>query len=408
MYIPTTTFKKGEITMVQEQFYSIFDKNYDYTPSCPYTFGPGCAAKVGERLAMFQRKKAFVLTGPKVRALGYADKVAKSIEAAGIAYEIYDKTEVNPPAAIVHEIFDYMKDKGFDCIVAVGGGSVEDTGKALKHLFGYPDQPINSIAIGAGWKYLPKNTSMMLINVCTMNGTGCELSSGAVITSPNGTKDSCMSGNTLPDYAFIDSEFSVSIDAHNSIANACDAIAHAFNKLLITDGNYYMQKMVNLDLIDILMKTLPKSLAEPENVTYRSAIAIATAMPMFYGGIGCWGHAFAHTITHYFGTTHGIACAWTQPAVLRHYLPLCKETTVMVAEMLGIDTCSVNIVNQIVEKFIVWYKSVGVPAPADCCDHETWMKMGPDVTKDSTWFMAGGNYPENMEKFLDQMYHEWD
>lgn len=395
--------------MVNEKFYDIFNKSYDYTPTCPYSFGPGCSENVGKRLAMFQRKKAFILTGPKVRALGYADVVAKSIAAVGIEYEIYDDTCINPTAEVVHRAYDYMKDKGFDVIVAVGGGSVEDTGKAIKHLCGHPDHQINQIAIGAGFQYYPRCSPVMLVTVCTMNGTGCELSAGAVVTNPvKGTKDSCVSGDTVPDYAFIDPNFAVSIDRENSIANACDAIAHAFNKLVMLDGNYYMQKMVNLDLVKILMEVLPKSLEQPENVTYRSAVAIATAMPMFYGGQGCWGHAFAHTITHFFGTIHGIACAWAQPAVFRRYLPKCKETTAMLAEMLGIDPCSVNIVEQICDKFVYWYKSVGVPAPSECCDHETWMKMGPEVPKDSTWFMAGGNYPENMDEILEEMYHSFD
>ncbi len=145
-----------------------------------------------------ERKKALILTGPKVRALGYADQVAKSVSAAGIEFEIYDKAVVNPTAESVHAAFEYIKDKSFDAIVAVGGGSVEDTGKALKHLYGYPDQKINDIAIGPGFKYYPKNTSVMLITVCTMNGTGCELSAGAVITNPEGQKDSISSGNTIP------------------------------------------------------------------------------------------------------------------------------------------------------------------------------------------------------------------
>lgn len=394
--------------MVREEFYDVFTRSYDYTPTCPYSFGPGCSEKVGMRLAMMQRKKAFILTGPVVRSLGYADAVAKSIAAVGIDYEIYDDTCINPTAEVVHRAFDYMKDKDFDVIVAVGGGSVEDTGKAIKHLYGYPDQKINDIAMGTNWQYYPKNSPMLLVTVCTMNGTGCELSAGAVVTSPEGTKDSVVSGNTVPDYAFIDTNFSVTIDRDNSIGNACDAIAHAFNKLVMVNGNYYMQQLVNLDLVKILMEVLPKSLAEPENVTYRSAIAIATSMPMFYGGSGCWGHAFAHTITHYFGTIHGIACAWAQPAVFRRYLPICTETRVMVAEMLGLDPNAEDVVEQICQAFIAWYKSVGVPAPSETCDYETWMKMGPDVPKDSTWWMAGGNYPENMEEILHEMYHDFD
>lgn len=394
--------------MVNERFYDVFTKGYDYNPTCPYSFGPGCVAGIGKRLAMYQRKKVFLLTGPKVRALGYADKVAKYIAEAGIEYEIYDDTCVNPTAEVVHRAFDYMKDKGFDAIVAVGGGSVEDTGKALKHLCGYPEQKINDIAMGVNWKYYPKNTGMLLFTVCTMNGTGCELSAGAVVTSPEGTKDSVVSGNTSPDYAFIDPNFAVTIDRDNSIGNACDAIAHAFNKLVMLQGNYYMQKMVNLDLVKILMEVLPKSLANPENVTYRSAVAIATAMPMFYGGQGCWGHAFAHTITHFFGTIHGIACAWAQPAVFRRYLPKCESTRVMLAEMLGVNSDADDVVEQICQVFIQWYKSVGVPSPAESCDYDIWMQMGPEVPKDSTWWMAGGNYPENMQEILNEMYHDFD
>ncbi len=394
--------------MIKEEQYDIFTKNYDFNPSCGYSFGPGCVEGVGGRLAMYQKKKAFILTGPIVRSLGYADVVARSLGAAGIEYEIYDDTIVNPTAEVVHRTFDYMKDKGFDVIVAVGGGSVEDTGKAVKHLCGYPEHKINDIAIKANFKYYPRNTSMMLVTVCTMSGTGCELSAGAVVTSPEGTKDSVSSGNTSPDYAFIDPNFAVTVDRENSIGNACDAIAHGFNKLLITGGNYYMQSMVNLDLIKIIMEVLPKSLAQPENITYRSAIAIATAMPMFYGGIGCWGHAFAHTITHYFGTIHGIACAWSQPATLRRYLPKVDNTRSMLAEYLGLDPKSENVVEEIVQAFITWYKSVGISAPSASCDYETWINMGPEVMKDSTWYMAGGNYPESMEEILKEMYYDFD
>ena len=394
--------------MVNEKFYKMFTKTYDYNPTCGYTFGPGCSAKVGEKLAMYQRKNVLLLTGPVVRSLGYADQIAKTIEAVGIAYEIYDKTEVNPSQTSIYEAYNYVKDKGFDAIVAVGGGSVEDSAKALRHLLANPDHTLSQIAVGAGFQYYPRKSPMMLFMVPTMSGTGCELSVGAVITSPQGTKDTLMSGDTSPDYAFIDPNFSVTVDEVNTLANACDAIAHAFNKLLITDGNYYMQNLVNMDLFKILWEVLPKLQRDPGNIQYRSAMAIATAMPMFYGGTGCWHHAVAHTITHFFGTPHGIACAWVQPAVPRHYLPKCKATTAQLAEYLQIDPYSKNVVDQIADKFVYWYKSVGVPAPSDCCDHETFIKMAPDVPKDTLWFMAGGNYPERIEDVLEEIYYDFD
>lgn len=393
--------------MVNERFYDMFTKPYDFNPTCGYTLGPGCAAKVGEKLAMYQRKKAFIITGRTVRSLGYTDLVAKGIAACGIEYEIYDDTEVNPSSACVHRAFDYMKGKGFDVIVAVGGGSVMDTAKGVKHLCGNPDMQINDIAMGPNFQYRPRRSPVLLFTVPTMNGTGCELSAGAVITSPVGTKDTCLSGDTAPDFAFIDPNFSIGLPAKPTIAAACDAIAHGFNKLLITDGIYYMQNLVNVDLIKILLEVVPKALAKPDDVSYRSAIALATAMPMFYSGNKCWGHAYAHTITHYFGTSHGIACAWVQPAVLRRYLPKCTATTVQLAEMLGLNPNTYTVVDDICNKMIEWYKSIGIPSPADSCDYDIWMKMGPDVPKDSFWHMAGGNYPATVEEVLVEAWNDF-
>ncbi|MBM9460926.1 iron-containing alcohol dehydrogenase [Nocardioides sp. zg-536] len=141
-------------------------------------FGRGAATEVGYDVRGWGARRALVVTDPDVAAAGHAETVADSLRAHGIEVVVYDRARVEPTDASLIDAVDFARAEsgraGIDAVVAVGGGSSIDTGKAVALLLTNPGDLMDYINAPVGKARAPERPVLPLAAVPTTTGTGSE------------------------------------------------------------------------------------------------------------------------------------------------------------------------------------------------------------------------------------------
>ncbi|MCF0141296.1 MAG: iron-containing alcohol dehydrogenase, partial [Mogibacterium sp.] len=154
--------------------------NFIYETPTKVYFGKDEELKVGERVAAFNPKKVLVHYGGKsAKASGLLDRVLKSLDDAGVSYVELGGVVANPELKLVREGIDLCLKEGVDFVLAVGGGSVLDSSKAIANGAANPDVDVWDFSLGKAVpaKTLPKGV------VLTLSAAGSEMSSSCVISA---------------------------------------------------------------------------------------------------------------------------------------------------------------------------------------------------------------------------------
>jgi alcohol dehydrogenase len=192
-------------------------------------------------------------------------------------------------------------------IVAIGGGAVLDAAKLGWVLYEQPDADFEVLKRPFSLKRL--RGKCQFIAVPTTAGTGSEVSSAAVVSNPiTGSKLAIVSHELIPDIAILDPRLTVSVPRAALVSAGMDALSHAI------EG--YVSKFINpiADIqaekaIEMILRLLPRTVAEPENLELRLDVMVAAQMAGWVQNLKVpgIGHAVAHQIGK-FGLPHGMAC----------------------------------------------------------------------------------------------------
>jgi len=159
----------------------------EYTLSFPIwvEFGTGTSDRTGEVITSQGWESALIVTDEGIREVGILDGVESSLDAAGVAYDVFDGVEPNPTVEMVSETVEELTTGGHDVVVAVGGGSVIDTAKCATlmttnsgDLTDYEVSTPDDVTAGT-----VENHTHPLVTIPTTAGTGSEVDYWAVITS---------------------------------------------------------------------------------------------------------------------------------------------------------------------------------------------------------------------------------
>ena len=141
----------------------------------PLKFGPGAADEIGFDLAQYGVQRALVLTDQGVGQSGVAHRIADALTRYGITSEVFDGVHVEPTDDSINKAGEYARAQGpWDGFVAVGGGSVIDTAKAVNLLTNQTGDLMDYINKPIGGGQAPNGPLKPLIAVPTTAGTGSE------------------------------------------------------------------------------------------------------------------------------------------------------------------------------------------------------------------------------------------
>ena len=298
----------------------------EFSQPAPVIFGCGSISVLGERISAMGCKKALLICEKGIEEAGIITKAAASLEAAGLAYSVFNGVLADPPDSIVDEAGNTATREGADCLIGIGGGSSLDTAKAASILMENP---------GPARKYITAaptfvNTKTPLILVPTTAGTGSECTTVAIISLPDKNVKWSVFVNTS--LAIVDPELMLTLPKSITASTGMDAFSHAAEALTGNNWNRHSDLFAEAAIRKI-SKYLKVCCEDPGNIEARSEMALAAnwAGLAFNNPICHVGHAVADALSCHFHTPHGLNCALALPEVMALVAPVIPDRMRVIA-----------------------------------------------------------------------------
>ncbi|MBO5185539.1 MAG: lactaldehyde reductase [Prevotella sp.] len=327
-------------------------------------FGPGARKELPNVVNRFGYKKALVVTDKGLMKFGVAKMVLDVLDAAGIAYDIFDEVKPNPTVTNVKEGIKACKAAAADFIIAIGGGSAMDTAKGIGIVCNNPEfSDIVSLEGVAD----TKKKSLPIIALPTTAGTAAETTINYVIIDEEHQKKMvCVDPNDIPAVAIVDAELMYSLPKGLTASTGMDAMTHAIEGY-ITKAAWEMSDMFEIKAIEMIHKYLPIAVNDPENPEGRNGMAVAQYIAgMAFSNVGLGvDHGMAHPMSALHDIPHGVACAILLPTVMRFNATAAKEKYVEIAKACGVYKDGMTVdeaVEAACDEIATLSKLVGIPA----------------------------------------------
>ena len=284
-------------------------------------------------------RKAFIASDPDLVKFGITKKVTDLLDASNMAYEVYSDIKPNPTIENVKSGVEAYKKSGADYMIAIGGGSSMDTGKAIGIIINNPEfADVRSLEGVAP----TKNRTVFTIAVPTTAGTAAEATINYVITDvEKKRKFVCVDVNDIPDIAIVDPDMMSTMPKGLTAATGMDALTHAIEGYT-TAAAWELADCLNLEAIKLISANLRKAVNnDPEG---REAMALGqfvTGMAFSNVGLGI-AHSMAHTLGAVYDTPHGVACAMMLPIVMEFNQEATGDKFKYIAEAMGVDTTGMD------------------------------------------------------------------
>lgn len=291
--------------------------NFSYCTPTRYIFGRDTEKEAGRLTAETGCRRVMIVSGgSSARKSGLLDRVTASLDEAGISYVELTGIKPNPTDDRVYEGIDLARREGVDGLLAVGGGSVIDTAKAIAGGVPYD---------GDFWDFWAGKAIMKealpVGVVLTIPAAGSEGSGNSVITKLDGMhKISLRTDFALrPKFAVLNPELTFTLPPEQTAAGFADMMAHILERYFSPTEEVETTDRISEGLLMAIMEEAPKVMAAPDD--YHARANIMWAGTMAHNGVcGCgrredWtSHGLEHVLSAVYGVTHGAGLAVVFPA----------------------------------------------------------------------------------------------
>ncbi len=317
--------------------------SHDWGFPVPIAYGPGRLAEIGRRCMGLGIKNPLVVTDRGSRNLEFITRLQSFLEESGLKSALFYEISPNPIDIEIGAGRAAFHDGGHDAIIAIGGGSAMDGGKAICltannsiDLWDFEfEKPAPKIA--------SENAFPKLITIPTTAGTGAETESTGMVTDSKKAMKFCVWHPELkPSLALLDPELTVGLPRNMTAWTGADALVHAIEGFLVPGFNPLCDGLA-LEALSLISTWLPVAFAEPTNLTARGGMHVGSCLAgiSFLKGLGLV-HAISHMIGAEFNTHHGLTNAIILPVVLRFNLPGMDDKVRRMAEAMKLPDHSVN------------------------------------------------------------------
>ncbi len=281
---------------------------------------PSLLLKDGGYLDKSSSKTGLLVTSKSFTERGLTAKLQKLLneQQKELQIEIIDDVKPNPDISAIEEYAARLQDKDLQFVIGLGGGSVMDTAKALSYLLSVNDPNFSLRAHFNGKLPLPEKPPLKMIAIPTTAGTGSEVTPFATIWDmAERKKYSLARPDLFPFAAILDGELTLTMSEETTVTTALDVLSHALESVWNINASPVTVNMAGR-AIEIVLSTLPALLNDPNNIDYRSKMLTGS----YLGGMcisstrTALAHSMSYPITAALGAPHGLACAFTLPALL--------------------------------------------------------------------------------------------
>jgi alcohol dehydrogenase class IV len=273
-------------------------------------FGAGRFNELGKLIAAYGNNALIVTGGVSFKASGKWDSLFNSLKKQSIRYDTF-AIQGEPSPELVDGAAEAFKDRHICVVVAIGGGSVVDGGKAISAMLPLQGDSVVHYLEGVGTK-THDGRKIPFIAVPTTAGTGSEATKNAVLSrvGEKGFKKSLRHDSFVPEIALIDPELSLSCPPNVTAACGMDAFCQLLESFVSTNASP-MTDALALSGIAFLKDALAPSVQEGAgDVSVRGAMAYASflsGVTLANAGLGVV-HGLASPIGGYFDIPHGVVC----------------------------------------------------------------------------------------------------
>jgi len=274
-------------------------------------FGAGSAKRLPELLG--SRKTLLVTTRGTVTR-GTIDALFEGGNTGRL--ELFDQVKPNPSLDDFEGGALELRDGDYECIVAVGGGSVIDTAKCFSVLL----YSVNSLSDLIDDSDLMLSTKTIpVIAVPTTSGSGSEVTPFATVWDyAQKKKLSLAADSILPESAIVDPALTLSLPLRETLSSGLDAISHAFESVWNMNATPATTAIAT-HALKLGLSSIAEVATRPDDLDIRSAMSKASLV----GGIAishtrtAFAHSASYPLTIHFGVDHGFACSIFLPAILK-------------------------------------------------------------------------------------------
>lgn len=295
-------------------------RNFRFACPTEFLFGKDTEQNVGAEVKKYGKKVLVHYGGGHIRKNGLYDRVMESLKEAGLEITELGGVKANPDIGLVREGIELCKKEEVEVILAVGGGSVIDSAKAIG---------IGVYYEGDVWdfflKKVPVEKMMPLGVVLTIPATGSEASNTTVVTnSENGCLKRALSHNCLrPDFAVMNPELTYSLPAYQTAAGGVDIMSHVLERYFTREPDCELTDRLCEAVLRTMIKQLPVVLEEPENYGARAEVMWAGTIAhngiLGTGRSEDWGsHMLGHELSAFYDMTHGATLAIMIPCWMEY------------------------------------------------------------------------------------------
>ncbi len=305
-------------------------------------------------MLILETSRPLVVTDRGLMGTDIPERLVNILRVNGLEPSTFYKIDPNPTDEQVEAGTAAFRDHEADAIVALGGGSPLDAGKAIQIRINH-GEPLEEYDDLKGGDSKILGDLPPLTAIPTTAGTGSEVSRSAVITvAAADRKVVLFSPRLMPAVAVCDPELTYGLPARITAETGMDALSHNIEAYLAA-GYHPMADGIALRAIKMISKNLPTAVEEPKNEEARQEMLMASTMGAvaFQKGLGVI-HSLAHPLSTVTGMSHGLANSIMMPAALRFNGIEVPERIAMVAHALGTKDTSVegaaNTVTALAEK----------------------------------------------------------
>lgn len=290
-------------------------------------FGKGAIEHLAPALDAFGKNVLLAYGGGSVKRSGLYDTILDILRDGNFKVTELDGIEPNPRIESVERGVELCGQNGIDVILAVGGGSTIDCGKAVATGIFWE---------GALWHMVTSRHGQLralpIVDVLTIAATGSEFDGGGVISNM-ALNQKVGNSYTYPAVSICDPTYTFTVPAYQTAAGSADIMSHVFEGYFSRTMDSDLSDGIAEAILKSVMRNCPTALANPEDYEARANLmadsSVACSGIPEYGkqstGWPC--HAMEHQLSAFYDITHGVGLAILTPRWMRHILA--KDATTL-------------------------------------------------------------------------------
>ncbi len=272
-------------------------------------FGPGSLGELGNHAASFGRRAVLLTGASSLKSTGTLSRVESALRRSNIEFLCF-AAGGEPSPDYVDAVVRGGREFNPDCVIAVGGGSVMDAGKAVSAMLP-SGASVKRFLEGVGAEK-PSGEKVPMIAAPTTSGTGSEATANAVLSEPgeNGFKKSLRHANFVPDVAIVDPDLAAGCPPAVAAACGMDAFTQLLESYVSAKASPVTDALARSGIQRLRDGILPACAQGPENPEARRDMAYAALMSgiaLANAGLGTV-HGIAGAVGARFRAPHGAAC----------------------------------------------------------------------------------------------------